>query len=82
MNTGSQEVVVVGAGPVGIQLIHDTISDLAALMARHPTCQCFRAADGAKSGLRSVLFGTNSVVDYLLQRIVEDIPGMGVGPAG
>lgn len=59
------------AGTLGVKVAYETIGDPSALMAKHPECTRFIAADGAHSKMRRALLGDNAVEDYPLQHVVE-----------
>ena len=59
------------AEALGIKVSYETIEDPAALMAKHPECKRFIAADGAHSKMRRALLGEDAVDDLPLQHVVE-----------
>lgn len=56
---------------LGIHRVQEAITDPHALMARHPECHHFIAADGARSDLRTQLWPAPAIEERPLQHIVE-----------
>jgi 2-polyprenyl-6-methoxyphenol hydroxylase-like FAD-dependent oxidoreductase len=56
---------------LGVKLTYDTVQSPAVLMAKHPECRYFVAADGAHSRMRAALQGENAVDEYPLQYVIE-----------
>lgn len=59
------------AGAMGVKLAYEKVEDPESLMAKHPECKRFIAADGAHSRMRNALLGDDSLDEYPLQHVVE-----------
>ena len=59
------------AGAMGVKLAYEKIEDPESLMAKHPECKRFIAADGAHSRMREAILGEDAVDEYPLQHVVE-----------
>tara|TARA_R110002124_G_scaffold129483_1_gene291033 strand:+ start:343770 stop:345023 length:1254 start_codon:yes stop_codon:yes gene_type:complete len=59
------------AADLGITTDYQRIESPEALMAMHPECESFIAADGAHSLLRQAIMGEDALKDYPLQYVAE-----------
>lgn len=59
------------AGAVGIKITYEKIESPDSLMAKHPECRAFIAADGAHSRMRSALMNEKPVARENLQYVAE-----------
>jgi 2-polyprenyl-6-methoxyphenol hydroxylase-like FAD-dependent oxidoreductase len=59
------------AKALGVKVDYETVTSPEALMAKHPECKKFIAADGAHSRMRTALLGEEGVEDIPLQYVAE-----------
>ncbi len=59
------------ASKLGIKIAYEKMEEPDSVMALHPECKMFVAADGAHSKMRQQLLGQNDKIDIPLQYVVE-----------